>query len=42
MNNKQTEAREQYRKAVKLDKNNLQAVAAITFPGNRFERLYCT
>jgi tetratricopeptide (TPR) repeat protein len=31
MNNKQTEAREQYRKAVKLDKNNLQAWEQLLF-----------
>ena len=31
MNNKQTEAREQYRKAVKLDKNNLQAWQQLLF-----------
>jgi tetratricopeptide (TPR) repeat protein len=31
MNNKQTEAREQYRKAVKIDKNNLQAWQQLLF-----------
>ena len=31
MNNKQTEAREQYRKAVQLDKNNLQAWQQLLF-----------